>query len=66
MKGGQAIGRSSNVGLSPTTTNLATGLPDAGGEVVKPEHVIRALMVEAGISDDLADLRVDPLDALFG
>ena len=65
VRGGQAIGRSSDVALMPTKTNLTTGLPDEAGEVVKPEHVIRALMVEAGVSEDLADLRVEPLDALM-
>lgn len=65
VKGGQVIGRSSDVGIMPTKTNFTTGLPDEGGEVVKPEHVIRTLLVEAGVSEDLADLRVEPLDALM-
>lgn len=65
VKGGQAIGRSSDVGLSPTNANLVTGQSDPGGEIVKPEHVIQALMVEAGIEDDVADLRVEPLAALI-
>jgi hypothetical protein len=60
------IGRSSDVALAPYPTNLATGLPDEGGEVIKPEHILRALMVDAGIEDDVADLRVEPLQALLG
>ena len=66
IKGGQAIGRSSDVGLMPTKTNLQTGLPDEGGEVIKPEHVIRTLLVESGISEDVADLRVEAVPALMG
>ncbi|MCO4769308.1 MAG: DUF1501 domain-containing protein [Deltaproteobacteria bacterium] len=66
IRGGQVIGASSDIGMEPTPTNLATGQPDQGGEIVKPEHIIRSLMVEAGIEDDVADLRVEPLTALFG
>ena len=66
VRGGQVIGASSNIGMEPTGTNLLTGLPDQGGEVVKPEHILRSLMVDAGISEDVADLRVDPLRALIG
>jgi hypothetical protein len=66
IKGGQVIGRSSDVGLMPTPTDLATGRADESGEIVRPEHVLRALMVRAGISTDVADLRVEPLRALFG
>lgn len=57
------IGASSNVGMSPTGTDLLTGMPSQGGEIVKPEHVLRALMEDIGITDDIADLRVDPLRA---
>ena len=65
IKGGQFIGASSDVGMTPTTTNLVTGLPDPGGVVVRPEHIIRALLHDAGITSDPADLRVDPLLALL-
>jgi uncharacterized protein (DUF1501 family) len=65
IKGGQVIGRSSDLGMEPTPTNLRTGAPDLGGEIVKPEHILRALMVDAGISEDAADLRVEPLRALL-
>jgi hypothetical protein len=51
--------------MSPTTTNLETGEPDPGGDVVRPEHVIRALFVDAGITEDVADLRVEPLRAIL-
>jgi len=65
IKGGQAIGASSDLGMEPKGVDLQTGAVSAGGEVVKPEHVLRALMVEAGITDDAADLRVEPLRALL-
>jgi len=65
IQGGQVIGASSNVGMAPTTTNLATGASDPAGEVIKPEHIMRALMHDAGVEGDPADLRVDPLMALL-
>jgi uncharacterized protein (DUF1501 family) len=65
IAGGRVIGASSDVGMGPTTTNLSTGVSDPAGEVIKPEHIMRALMADAGIEGDPADLRVDPLMALF-
>ena len=65
IKGGQVIGASSDVGMEPTPTNLKTGQPDRGGEIVSPEHIHRALLVHAGLTEDVADLRVEPLAALF-
>jgi hypothetical protein len=51
--------------MAPTTTNLVTGASDPAGEVIKPEHIMRVLMQDAGIAGDPADLRVDPLLALL-
>lgn len=65
IQGGQIIGASSDVGMNPTPTHLSTGLPDPNGEIVKPEHVIRALLQDIGLTDDVADLRADPLLALL-
>jgi len=65
LVGGQVIGQSSDVGMSPVAANLATGLADPSGEILKPEHVLRTLMVHAGIEDDVDDLRVDPIQALL-
>tara|TARA_Y100001968_G_scaffold331477_1_gene386296 strand:+ start:2843 stop:4228 length:1386 start_codon:yes stop_codon:yes gene_type:complete len=65
VRGGQVIGASSDVGMEPTQTDLLSGSSAAAGEVIKPEHVIQALLNQAGISGDPADLRVDPLVALF-
>jgi uncharacterized protein (DUF1501 family) len=57
IRGGQAIGQSSDVGMQPTRTNLYTGLPDADGEVIRPEHVLQTLFDEVGIGM-APDLRV--------
>lgn len=66
VRGGRVIGASSDVGMTPLRMNLTTGQLDPEGTYVSPEHVLRALYVEAGIEDDIADLRVDPLLSLFG
>ena len=60
------IGASSNVGMEPQAIDVETGELDVGGEVIRPEHILRGLMVNAGIEDDIADLRVDGLPAAFG
>ena len=65
IAGGQAIGRSSDVGMAPTPTDLLTGAHDPGGEIIKPEHIIRALLHDIDVVEDVADLRVDPLVALL-
>jgi hypothetical protein len=62
---GGVIGASSDVGMQPSPVNLETGLVDPGGQVIRPEHVLRTLLVDAGITDDEADLRVDPIRALI-
>lgn len=66
IRGGLAIGTSSDVGLAPSPTNLQTGLPDPGGIILKPENVLRTLFTLAGVEDDVADLRADPIWALLG
>lgn len=70
IQGGQVIGRSSDIGMTPTPTNLATGVWDPdGGTIIKPEHIIQALLYDVGVytspDDDPADLRVAPLKALL-
>ena len=64
IPGNRVIGRSSDLGMEPTTTNLVTGQFSPDGEVVRPEHVLRTLLYSAGFEDDVADLRVDPVPAL--
>jgi uncharacterized protein (DUF1501 family) len=61
IKGGQVIGRSSDVGMMPVPLDLVTGADDPAGEIVRPEHIIQALFHDVGVTDDPADLRVDPL-----
>lgn len=65
LRGGRVLGASADVAIEPQKVNLATGAVDLGGEVPKPEHVIQALFDKVGMSGDPADLRVDPLRALF-
>ncbi len=66
IRGGQVIGSSADVALAPTPTHLVTGKTDvANGEIVKPEHIYRALFHDLGVKEDVADLRVEPLRALL-
>jgi hypothetical protein len=65
IQGGQVIGRSSDIGMEPTPTSLATGQWDPAGEIIKPEHIIQTLMADVGLEGDPADLRVDPIGALL-
>jgi len=65
LTGNKTIGASSDVGMNAQTVNLSTGRVDPGGEIIRPEHVLRTLYVDAGIEEDAADLRVDPISALL-
>ncbi|MDP6945699.1 MAG: DUF1501 domain-containing protein, partial [Myxococcota bacterium] len=65
VNGGTIIGRSSDVGMMPMSIDPATGLPDPGGEVLNPEHVLQTLMVDAGYLYDEPDLRCPPLGTLL-
>ncbi len=65
INGGTVIGRSSNVGLAPYAADLDTGAPDEAGEIIHPEHIHRALLLDAGVTEDVMDLRVNPLRALL-
>jgi uncharacterized protein (DUF1501 family) len=66
IKGGTVVGASSDIGMLPQPTNLATGEVDfADGEVLKPEHIYQTLLKSIGVSGDPADLRVDPITALL-
>jgi uncharacterized protein (DUF1501 family) len=66
VRGGKVIGASSDVGMAPTSTDLLTGLSAQGGEIVHPENVFRALLMGAGVSEDIGEYGVDPLMAIFG
>lgn len=63
--GGRVFGASSDVAMAPTAANLKTGLPQLGGEIVKPEHIYMAFQHQLGIGGDPYDLRVDPLTAIL-
>lgn len=57
-------GKSTDIGMSPGGVDLTTGVAEVGGAIARPEHILRALMTDVGISEDLADLRVDPYSAI--
>ena len=50
--------------MSPQPVDLSTGAVSSAGEIIRPEHLLRTLMVDAGITDDEADLRVEPIAAM--
>ena len=62
---GKLVGASSDVGMGTQAVNLQTGEPDENGEVIRPEHIHMALLKSIGVEDDIADLRVDPLEAIL-
>ncbi|MFT6146942.1 MAG: hypothetical protein ACJAV2_004838 [Myxococcota bacterium] len=65
LRGGRVLGASGEVGMIPQNIDLATGMPSPGGEVIRPEHIHRALLKHAGIDDDIAELRVPAYDAML-
>jgi uncharacterized protein (DUF1501 family) len=68
IRGGQAIGASSNVGMQPMAVNLQNGRAlnnPSEGEVIRPEHVLQTLFHEVGLPESRVDLRVDPIAALI-
>lgn len=64
IKGRTIVGASSDVAMGSLAIDLRTGRPSEGGEVLKPEHVIRTLFDDVGI-DRTPDLRVDGIPALL-
>ena len=65
IQGGRVIGQSSDLAMGPQPVHLATGQVDAGGEILKPEHIYMALLAQLGVEGDPYDLRVEPLQALL-
>ncbi len=63
IKGGQVIGKSSDLGMQPMPIDPTTGalvdFPDLG-EVIRPENILQTLYHEVGIGAE-ADLRVSPI-----
>lgn len=69
INGGRVIGASSDVGMAPQLVDRASGAvveSATEGEVIYPEHILRTLLVDAGLEEDRADLRVEPITALMG
>jgi uncharacterized protein (DUF1501 family) len=50
VKGGTIVGRSSDLGMTPTAINLTTGQYEATGEVLRPEHIWQALYESVGMT----------------
>lgn len=65
IRGGTVVGASSDVGMNPMPVDLASGRVDMGGETPKPEHVLQSLFESAGLTNDVADLRVPALRAVL-
>ena len=65
IQGGRVIGKSSDIGMGSVLTNLENGLPDPAGEIIKPEHIHRTLLHMAGFEEDVADLRVPVIPAMY-
>lgn len=66
VRGGRVIGRTSDLGMAPVGTDLVTGeVDEAGGTIVKPEHLYRAILQDLGIEEDVAGLEVEGLSALY-
>jgi len=63
--GGRVIGASSDTGMAPQPVELASGAVSPDGEVIYPEHILRTLLVDAGLEEDRADLRVPAIPDLL-
>ena len=58
-------GASTDIGMAPQPMSLSSGAPSASGEMVNPEHIMRSLLKMVGEEADVADTRVEPIDALL-
>ncbi len=65
IRGGVAVGASSDLGMQPQPIDLRTGRVDMGGEVPRPEHVLQTLLELAGLPGDPDDLRVTGIPAIM-
>lgn len=63
IRGGQAIGASSDVGMGPLNMNVESGLAEEGGVSLSPTHVMATALQSAGL--DASDLRVDGVPSLL-
>jgi hypothetical protein len=62
---GVIIGGTSDIGAGCQRVDLATGAISSTGEIIRPDHIHRALLQSIGVTDDVADLRVPPLSAIL-
>jgi uncharacterized protein (DUF1501 family) len=65
VRHGVVVGKHSDVGMAPTRTDLDTGETVPDGEIIKPEHIHRALLDSVGITEDVGEHRVAPLRAIL-
>ena len=66
ITGGKIIGATDPNKMRSQAVDLSTGLVDNDyGERISHEHIARTLLSSVGISDDIADLRKDPITALL-
>ncbi len=63
IRGGIAVGQSSDVGMGPLPVDLATGLPADGGVTLSPEAVLTTALAGGGY--DASALRSVPIGALL-
>jgi hypothetical protein len=61
---GVDVGASSDQGMLPQPVDLATGAVSAGGEIMKPDHVLQTLYDDVGLGS-APDLRVAGIPALL-
>ena len=63
----KVVGASSDIGMAPQPIDRTTGavVPSEAGEIIYPEHIWRTLLVDAGLAEDRADLRVEHLPVLL-
>lgn len=61
---GVDVGASSDRGMLPQAVDFATGAVDAGGELLKPDHILQTLYDDVGLGS-APDLRVPGIPALL-
>ncbi len=62
--GGTVFGRTDDLGMLPTTVSLRTGAHDPAGEILRPEHLLQTLLMDAGLDRD-PSLHAAPLSGLL-
>jgi len=66
IKGGTVIGASHPIRMAAQKVDLSTGEVDPdGGSSIEHDNVGRTLLASIGITEDIADLRAEPIPALM-